>query len=39
MLAENVIAGHTADFVNDIIAKVEQGDPSGGLHVRRRVME
>lgn len=30
------IAGSTTEFVNDVIAKVEEGDPAGGLPIRVR---
>ncbi|KAK7110240.1 hypothetical protein V1264_014150 [Littorina saxatilis] len=31
-----VVAGKTTDFVNDVIAKVEDGDPTGGLAIKVR---
>ncbi|XP_076435199.1 uncharacterized protein LOC143275014 isoform X2 [Babylonia areolata] len=32
-----LIAGKTTDYVNDVIKKVEEGDPCGGLPIRSRV--
>ena len=31
--AAHMIAGHTADYVNSVLAKVVAGDPKGGLPI------
>uniref|UniRef100_A0A0B7BD01 BZIP domain-containing protein n=1 Tax=Arion vulgaris TaxID=1028688 RepID=A0A0B7BD01_9EUPU len=34
-IINSLVAGHTAEFVNGAIAKVESGDNSGGLNLRK----
>ena len=36
-VSETIIAGNTTDYVNEVIAKVEDGDPTGGLPIKPRV--
>ena len=37
LFSETIIAGNTTDYVNEVIAKVEEGDPTGGLPIKPRV--
>ena len=36
-VSETIIAGNTTDYVNEVIAKVEDGDPTGGLPIKPKV--